>query len=235
MSSNLSRKELKQDKFAVEVEHTVDFFAAHRKELTRYGSIAAALLLIGAGVYYYMNWASAGREKALGEAIALTNAPITTTPNPNGSATFATEAAKNDAVVKAFTKVQSEYGGSEEGYVAEYFLGAQSAQAGKFDDARKRYQDVIDHANANYASLAKLALAQIDFSQNKSSEAESLLNSLIANPTDMVSKTEATIALAKGIGATKPDEARKLLQPLSSQSPEVASVVTAALGELPQK
>ncbi len=28
------------------------------------------------------------------------------------------------------------------------------------DDARKKYQDVIDHANANNASLAKLALAQ---------------------------------------------------------------------------
>lgn len=235
MSSNLSRKELKQDKFAVEVEHTVDFFAAHRKEATRYGSIAAVVLLIGAGVYYYMNWASAGRQKALGDAIALTAAPVTTTPSTTGATTFATEAAKNDAIVKAFAKVQSEYSGSNEGYVAEYFLGGQAAQAGKYDDAAKKYQDVIDHANANYASLAKLALAQIDFAQNKSSEAQSLLNNLIANPTDMVSKTEATIALAKGLAATKPDEARKLLQGLSGQSPEVASVVTSALGELPQK
>jgi hypothetical protein len=235
VSSNLSRKELKEDKFAVEVEHTVDFFAAHRKEITRYGSIAAVILLIGAGAYYYMKPASASRQKALGEAIALTDAPVTTTPPPTGAPSFATQAAKNDATVKAFTKVQSEYSGQDEGYVAEYFLAAQAADAGSLNDARKKYQDVVDHANANYASLAKLALAQIDFAQNKSSEAESLLKSLIDNPTDMVSKTEATIALAKGIGATRPDEARKLLQPLIAQSPEVASIVTAALGELPQK
>jgi len=235
VSSNLSRKELKQDKFAVEVEHTVDFFAAHRKEVTRYGSVAAAVLLIGGGVYYYMNSASGTREKALGEAIALTNAPITATPSPNGPTSFSTEAARNDAAAKAFTKVQSEYGGSDEGYAAEYFLATQSAEAGKLDDARRKYQDVSDHANPNYASLAKLALAQIDFAENKSSEAESLLKNLIDNPTDMVSKAQATIVLAKGIAATRPEEARKLLQPLSSQSPEVAGVVTAALAELPQK
>jgi hypothetical protein len=235
VSSNLTRKELKQDKFAVEVEHTVDFFTAHRKELTQYGGAALVVLIIAAGVYYYRNSVVAARQHALGEAITLSSAPVSATPSPNGAPSFQTEAAKNDALTKAFNKVASDYKGDDEGYIAEYFLAAQASNSGKSDDARKKYQDVADHASANYASLAKLALAQIDFAENHSSEAESLLNDLIAHPTDMVSKTQATITLAKGIGATKPDEARKLLTPLATQSAEVAGVVTAALGELPQK
>ena len=112
-------------------------------------------------------------------------------------------------------------------------------------DARSKYQDVADHAGANYASLAKLALAQIDFSENKSSEAESLLKGLIDQPTDVVSKAQATMTLAKGIAASRPDEARKLLQGLVPQGGSTASgpaapgdisgVVAAAIAELPQK
>ena len=52
MASNLTRKEMKQDKFAVEVEHTVDFFAAHRQSTLRYGAIALAVILIVAAVFY---------------------------------------------------------------------------------------------------------------------------------------------------------------------------------------
>jgi predicted negative regulator of RcsB-dependent stress response len=235
VSSHLTRKELKQDKFAVEVEHTVDFFSLHRKETTKYGAALVIIALIGAGIYYYRNSVSAGRQRALGEAIALTSAPVTTTPSTTGATTFQTEAAKNDAIVKAFTKVAADYSGDDEGYIAEYFLAGQSVSGGKFDDARKKYQDVADHADANYASLAKLALAQVDFAENRGADAEKLLRDLIDHPTDMVSKTQATITLAKGIGPTKPDEARKLLTPLATQSAEVAGVVTAALGELPQK
>ena len=55
MASNFSRKALKQDKFAVEVEHTVDFFAAHRQSTFRYGGIALAVILIAAGIFYYRN------------------------------------------------------------------------------------------------------------------------------------------------------------------------------------
>lgn len=235
MSSNLTRKEMKQDKFAVEVGHTVDYFAVHRKQFTQYGGAALIVVIIAAGIYYYRNSVTAGRQRVLGEAIALTSAPISATPSPTGATTFTTEAAKSEAVTKAFTKVTRDYAGDDEGYIGEYFLAAQAASAQKFDDARKKYQDVADHASANYASLAKLALAQIDFAENRGAEAEKLLRELIDHPTDMVSKTQATITLAKGIGATKPEEARKLLTPMLTPPSDVTAVVTAALGELPQK
>jgi hypothetical protein len=235
VSTHLSRKELKQDKFAVEVEHTVDFFAAHRKEIQKYGIAAAVLIVIVGGGLYARNMVSSARQKALGDAISVAAAPITQMPNPNGAISFQSEAAKRDAAAKAFSKVAADYKGDDEGYIAEYFLASQDADAEKLDDARRKYQDVADHAPANYASLAKFALAQIDFAQNRGAEAETLLKDLMDHPTDMVSKNQATVTLAKGIAASKPEEARKLLSPLASAKSDISSIASAALDELPKK
>jgi len=236
VASQLTRKALKQDKFVDEVEHTVDFFAAHRAQSIRYGGIALAVILIAGGVYYFQNSRHSVRQQVLGEAIALMNAPLGA-PSPSGGPSFPTGAAKNDAVTRALGKIVSNYGGSEEAYIAEYYLGSRAAGAGKMDDARKNYQDVASHANANYASLAKLALAQIDFSSNRSSEAEALLKDLMDHPTDLVSKAEATIAYAKGIASTRPDEARKLLTQIvaDKDNPDAGQIAVTALGNLPGK
>lgn len=234
--SHLTRKELlKQDKFAVEVGQTVDFFAVHRKQVTQYGGAALVLALIVAGGLYYRNSQAVARQSVLGDAIALTSAPVSQAPSPNGAVSFPSDAAKRDAITKAFTKIAADYSGEDEGYIAEYFLAGQAADTSNWVEARKKYQDVADHASANYASLAKLALAQIDFSENRNSEAESLLKDLIDHPTDMVSKAQATITLAKGIGQTRPDEARKMLQALVTPATDVSPIASAAIAALPQK
>lgn len=234
MASNLTRKELlKQDRFKVEAAHTVDFLSTHRKETVRYGGIALAVIVIVAAVFYYRNSQVSVREQILGEAIALTGAQVGAAP-PGGGPSFPTQAAKDDAVTKAFTKLASDYSGTEEAYVAEYYLGGKALDAGKVDDARKKYQDVADHAEANYASLAKLALAQLDFAENRTAESEALLKGLMDHPTDLVSKTQATYTYAKVIGKTRPAEAKKLLLQLVSEK-DVSQIAVEALNELPEK
>lgn len=236
MASQLTRKELKQDKFAVEVEHTVDYFAAHRKQTLRYGVTAVIVVVIAAGAWYFRNSQASVRQQVLGEALTMANAPVGA-PQPGGQQTFPTDAAKNDAVTKAFSKVLSDYGGTQEGYIAEYYLAANALGSGRPDEARKKYQEVADHADANFSSLAKLSLAQLDAGDNKLSDAEKIFKDLIDHPTALVSKAQATIAYAKAIAATRPDEARKLLLPLSTDKdqPEIASIVGQALAQLPQK
>jgi predicted negative regulator of RcsB-dependent stress response len=234
VASNLTRKELKQDKFAVEVEHTVDYFAAHRQQSIRIGAVALAVILIAGAVFYFRSSQHSAREQMLGEALALTNAPVGSA-SPSGGPSYPTEAAKNDAVTKALNKVVSEYGGSDEAYMAEFYLGGRAADAGRMDDARKRYQDVADHANANIASLAKLSLAQLDADEFKSADAEKILKDLMDHPTDLVSKSQATIAYAKAIGAKRPDEARKLLTQIMTDKDQsdVSQIASAALNDLP--
>lgn len=234
MSTHLTRKELKHDDVALKVEETVDFLKVNRQQLVRYGGAALAVVVIVAGVFYYRSAQHDVRQQMLAEALTLQSAPVGTAA-PNGGQSFPSEAAKKDAVTRAFTKVVTEHGGSEEAYSAELSLGAMDAEAGKMSDARKRLQDVADHASAGYASMAKLALAQIDFSENKTAEAQSILKDLQDHPTDMVSKSQATYSLAKGLAPTQPEEARKLLLTLTSAPNEVSQLAVTALGELPSK
>jgi hypothetical protein len=51
----------------------------------------------------------------------------------------------------------------------------------------------------------------------------------------MVSKEQASMVLAKGIAASQPEEARKLLAPIAAEKSDVAQVAATALNELPQK
>jgi len=51
--SRITRKELKTDQVALQVEHGLTFFGEHRKEVGKYASIAAivAVLIFGYTIY----------------------------------------------------------------------------------------------------------------------------------------------------------------------------------------
>lgn len=230
-----TRKELlKQDVFKEEASNIFDWISEHRKETIRYGGIALAVIVVVAGFFYFRASQASTREQFLADAIALTNAPVGQAAAPGGT-TFPTQAARDAAVRKAFTSLASDYSGSEEAYVAEYYLATLALDSGNVDEARRRYQDAADHANANYASLAKLALAQLDFAQNRTGEAETILKDLMDHPTDLVSKAQATYTYARVIAPTKPDEARKLLSQLAGRPDDVGQLATTAMNDLPQK
>ena len=233
MTTHLTRKELKQDNVALKVEETFDFFSLHKKEAVRYAGIALAVIVVAAGVYYYITGQQEAREQQLGDAIAAQAAPVGAAP-PNGGLSFPTDTAKKDAVAKAYSKLIAEHGGSSEAYIAEYSLAAIDMENGNLAEARKKYQDVADHANANYASLGKLAIGQLDFVENKTADARTILKDLQDHPTDLVSKDQATFTLAKGLIPTAPEEARKMLVTLAA-SKEIGSAAVTAMQELPSK
>ena len=64
------------------------------------------------------------------------------------------------------------------------------------DEAEKRYKRVVDDGPKAYASLARLSLAQIYFSEGKMADAEKVLRDAIANPSATVSKEHAPLAWA---------------------------------------
>lgn len=227
----ITRKELKSDKFALEVGHTVEYFAEHRKQAIRYGIAGAAVVLLVLGVVGYRRHQHAARQEALTAALELRQAPIGPPPDPSVRS-FASEQEKNTAVAKAFADLAAKYSGSDEATIAEYYLGTMAADQGKTLEAEKWLKDVADSGNANYASLAKLTLADLYKGQGNMAEAEKLLRSLIAKPSMFVSKEQATIALAELLATRNPAEARKLLEPLRSARPGISQAAIAALGAL---
>ncbi len=231
MAGRITRKELKTDKFALEVEQTVDFVTEHRRELVLYGSIAAAVIAIAVGASFYLRHQHTVRERGLVEAIQIQEAPVGGA-NAGALFTFPTEDAKRAAATKAFGDIATKYSGTDEAAIAKYYLGAAAADQGKMPDAEKFFKQAAEAGDKNYASLARLSLAQVYFAEKRPADAEKILRDLMAHPTVFVSKEQAIIALARGIAPTKPDEARKMLEPLRTQPGVISQVAINAVGEL---
>ena len=229
--SRITRKELKTDKFALEVEHTFTFFGEHQKDFARYGALAVGAVVLVIGFVYYQRTQHADREQALSAAIKVQEAGVG--QSANGGLAFPTEAAKNQAALKAFGDLQTKYSGSAEGEIAQYYLGSIKADEGKLAEAEKILLEVSQKADDKYASLARLSLAQIYFADGRDTQGEKVLRDLMASPTIFVSKEQATIELARAFKAKKPAEARKLLEPLRTTPGQAGQVAISLIGELP--
>jgi predicted negative regulator of RcsB-dependent stress response len=229
--ARITRKELKTDKFALEVEHTVTFFDEHRQELIRYGAIALGVAAVIAGYMIYSGREHVAREAALSHAIEVQEAGVGGV-SATGSLTFPTQDAKDKEAVKVFSDLKNKYSGSMEAEVAQYYLGSILADQGNLAQGEKSFQEAAEKGDARYSSLAKLSLAQIYFSDGRDAQGESLLRDLIAHPTVFVSSEQATITLARYLANKKPAEARKLLEPLRSQPGSVGQIALTILGEM---
>lgn len=227
----LTRHELKTDKFVEEVGHTVHFLEEHRQAIIRYGSIALAMIVIGAAVYGYTRTKRTERQLALGKVLETYNAPVMDPP-PAEIRAFRTEEDKNQAIVKGCNELIQKYAGSDEAAIATYLLGANAADQGDLDAAERYLKRAAEDASREYASLAQFALAQLYVSRGKEAEAEKLLRALADKPTVLVTKEQATLKLAELLLKSRPDEARKLAAPLQSRPGAVGRSAIAILAQL---
>jgi hypothetical protein len=232
----LTRKELKSDRFALEVQHSIQVVSDHRQQLTRWGTVVGVVAILVIGVMVYRDHQHSVRQEALHSSQQILNAPIG--PQPPGSElsiSFPTQAARDQAVNKSFSELAAKYSGTDEGLIAEFFLGTNAADQGKLAEADKRLKLVAD-AGIPYSALAKVSLAQVYGAEGKLAEGEKLMQSLIDHPTPLVSKETATILLAELIQSKDPARARKLLEPLrSSTRSGVSRVAISALSDMTQK
>jgi TolA-binding protein len=225
----ITRKQLKTDKFAVEVSHTVDYFSEHRSLLIRYGAIGAGVVVVAIALYFYSGHQRVARQEALNQAIRIQEATIG--PPKPFDPTFPTLQEKEKAATKAFTDIAGKYSGTDEGAIAHYYLGTIASDGGRLNDAEKELKIVAD-SGSMYASLAKLSLSQIYATEGKMEQAKTLLRDLIKNPNILVSKEQATLALAKLLAPTDPAEARKLAEPLRTERPAISRAAITFLSNL---
>ena len=229
--ARITRKELKSDKFALEVGQTVTFFEEHQKEIARYAVVAATVGLLVIGYGYYQRREHGIRQQALTKAVEVQESPVG--PSASGGLSFPTQEAKDREALRVFTDLRNKYSGTDEGEIAEYYVGAVKADQGKLAEAEKSFLEVARKGDEKYASLAKLSLAQVYFAEGRSDAAESTLRELIARPTMFVSKEQATVTLARCLMLKKPAEARKLLDPLRNVPGAVGQVALQVYGEIP--
>jgi predicted negative regulator of RcsB-dependent stress response len=231
--ARITRKELKSDKFALEVGHTVTFFEEHKKEIVRYGAIGLAVAVLVVGYSAYARHQHAARQEALYKAITVQESPVGA--SSPGALSFPTQDAKDQQALKLFGDVRNNYSGSDEAVVAAYYMGAIHGDQGKLTEAEKEFLEASQKGNAQYAGLAKLSLAQVYFADGRAAQGETALRELIDKPTVFVSKEQATIMLARYLAPTKPTEARKLLEPLMKLPGAVGQVAIGASASLSQQ
>lgn len=218
----LTRKELKSDKFALEVQHSVEFVSEHRRQMIQWAVPAIAVVLIVIGIFWYRGYQHRVRQEALHATMLIQNSTV----GPSQSeyvVSFPTEQARKTAVVKAWGDLAAKYPGTEEGDIAEFFLGTNAADSGNLPDAVKHFQAAIDSGSGPYASEAKLALAQVYAAQGKLNDGVQLIQSVIDHPTVMVSKDAAILAMADLIKSSDPQRARKLVDPLRTSTRSAVS------------
>ena len=230
--SRITRKELKSDKFALEVGHGISFFEHHKSEAVKYGAIAIGVIVLTVGYTIYQRGQHNTRQQALAAAIRVQEAPVG--QSGNGGLAFPTQEAKDQESVRVFAELENKHSGSAESEIAQYYLGSIKADQGKLAEAEKLYQGVAQKGDEKYASLAKLSLAQIFFAEGRADQGEKLLRDLMANPTVFVSSEQATISLARFLAPKKPAEARKLLDPLRTRQGTVGQAALTLLAEIPQ-
>jgi predicted negative regulator of RcsB-dependent stress response len=229
---------VKHDAFRERTMETVEYVSGHRSQIIKYGAIAVVIVLLAGGFWLYREGQHDQRMNALNDAFKIYNSTVVPAGNPPPFANYwyRTEAEKSAAITKAFSGMADKYGNSDEAMVAHYYMGVVAGDAGNAAEAEKQFKIVVENASKDYASLAKLSLAELYKTDGKLDEGRKLIQSVIDNPTTFVSKEEATIQMARLLEQSKPEEAKKLLEPLrTSMRTGVSQAAIGALGEMLQQ
>jgi tetratricopeptide (TPR) repeat protein len=211
-----TREVLKSDPIAAELAQTVGYVATHRAFAIKVGAAVLAVLLIGAAYMYYRDRMAAERQGALAVALRVREGQVGTSPGPEDPRQyFGNLGEKQSALRKALLDVVTKYPSSNEASMSHYQLGVLSSDEGKAKEAEDQFKQAEAVGGTEYKAAARWALQEIYAGDGRIKEAEAILRSFIASPTDMVSKEQASIELARMIAKTNPTEARALVEPLS--------------------
>lgn len=215
MTRHELKEQLQHDRFTDTVSEVVSYAGSHRQQLIRWVIIAVVVLVTAGGAFWYAKYRQSLRQQDLNHAFAVADRPVG--PATAGVSSFPTQDAKDQAVMKAFSDVIAKDGGSHEALIAQYYLGTLKAKKGDVKGAEAALAQVAD-SSVSVAPLAKIALAELCSGDNKMPQARALLESLINKPTDLVSKAQAQILLARLEESTNPQQAKKLLQSVTTES-----------------
>ena len=231
-------KELEHDQFAVKVGSAVEYTKTHRQQVLRWALIALAAIAAIGGGFWFASSRRSERQADLRAAYEVAEASVGDKASPFIKS-FPNQEAKDQAMLKAMAEVASKHSGSEEGYIAEYYVATLKASRGDSAGAVPNFKDVAD-SSAAVSAYAKLALAQIYMDQGKTQDAEALLRSLMEKPNGLVSKEQAQVVLAQLLAKKDPTASKKLLdsmdyQKMLKERPAIARAIdeTRAGGKTP--
>lgn len=225
------RKDLKRDRFVEEVTHQVEFFSGHRKQFIA-GGVVAALLVVGSvGYWSYASQRQATSQAALQDAIDLFHGVVSVDEQP-GLKTFPTDADRIDQVTRALDAIMLDYAGTEADSGAMYYSGLLDRDEGNTSEARAHFEQAVRGKGVEYPALARMALGSLLLDQGDTQAAREQFHFLVDAPTQIVSKEQASIELARTYAEDDPDRAREILNDVQSGSTAASPLAAALLATL---
>lgn len=239
MSQHISRKELKKDDIRAGIVHGAEAAMAHQKQIWLYGAVVLAIVLAVVGWRFYSQRETVKASAAFDEAAKIFNARIRAIIEPEqpGELTYVDEKNKFADAAKKFEEVANQYSRTRPGQMARYYAGLCYERTSQFDEALKWFSQVQSGGDAELASLARMRTARIYELTGKGDEAVKVYQQLVANPTTMVPKPLALLALGDHHLRSNPAEAEKIYLQIRTEFPdsEVSREAQERLETLPPK
>lgn len=215
-----TRHALKQDKFVAVTTSGLEWIGDNRSNVIAWGVgiiLAVALVVVSFIVFEKREDAA---NQLLGQAMDIYETPLTQPDQPvePGQKTYATAADRAKAANPIFQQTADQYGWLTAGKMARYFAGITELDLGQQSAAAVDLEKASHTSDSNVASLAKIALANLDAQTGKNSDAVTLFQDVIAHPTTAVPKAAAQLQLAAMYETTNPQEARRLYAEIKDQN-----------------
>lgn len=231
-TTKLTRKEiLAEDPIHETIIRSLDFLRVNSKWI---GMAAAAVVIVGLGIYFGIRYLDAGEAEAqrqLARGIEIFHAQVSSDEAPeagaeepvnaDSTATFKSEKEKYQAAAKEFSSVASRRGSAKISIIARYYLGLTQLQLGQDEDAIKNLETVGGNSrNRTLGFLAKKVLATHYLDTENYQEAGKILESIIEDPQCDLPKDDLSLKLSRALLAQgKRDEAIAVLADANSQDP----------------
>lgn len=197
---NATKRQLKkQDQFVSLTEQGVEWASHNRSSAIIAGlAVVGVILIIIAGFSFYQRRSNTAAT-ALGAAMQTYEMPIANQaqPLPPGTKSFNSVSERAAAANKQFQDVASQYGMTNPGKIAEYFVGVTYMEQGQNASAEAALNKVADSWNSSLSALAKLALAQLYQQTGRTSQAVDIYNDLAKKNATTVPTGLAQIELAE--------------------------------------
>jgi TolA-binding protein len=226
LARHISRKELKTDEVRETFAHGAEAVLSHRQTSTY---ILAAVLIVAAAILGWRTYTERETAKgagALSEAMKVFQAPLGNQPGLPpplpGEPTYKDDQTKFAAAAQKFEDVAKKYAHTRPGQLARYYAGLSLERLGKNNEAKQQLQSAADGGDADFASLARFELAQIEDKTGQGDRAAKIYQDMMAKPGVLVPKPVVMLALAEHYREGNPAEAAKLYAQIKSEYPDTA-------------
>ena len=218
--SQISRKELKSDEFVSGMDAAYEYFLQHRDRIIVVAVVVAVVAAAGYGVFAWRSARNRSAAALLAQGINTLHTPLLSSAAP-GTSTFASTATRAATAGKQFQAVIDQYGSTESGQLAKFYLGLAQVDENS-PDAAKTLESAAASSSAAVSAAAKHALANLDIAAGKLPEAHALLLELTRQDSDLLPRSVALIELADLDRTYNPKEAAQYYRQLQADYPSTS-------------